>query len=151
MPFETVAFRSLFSDLVVNEYEPSIGYCRESINVTPPAASAPVKLGTVVYRAKSLNPAAAYTVLDGAGALVSTNEFAVIIGDEYSFKPEYVPNAIQANEFNSVAYKRGPVILKEYYIKAIAQDAAGANLSAAEFITLKEVLKAQGIVVERTL
>lgn len=151
MPFETIAFRSLFSDLVVNEYEPSIGYCRESINVTPPAASAPVKLGTVVYRAKSLDPAAPYAVLDGALALVDTNEFAVVIGDEYSFKPEYVPNAIQANEFNSVAYKRGPVILKEYYIKAIAQDAAGANLSAAEFITLKEVLKDQGIIVERTL
>lgn len=151
MPFEQMTYRSRFSDLVVNEYEPSIGYCRESINVTPPAASAPVLLGTVVFRAKSLDPAAPYAPITGPLDLVDTNEFAVIIGNNYSFQPSYVPNAIQANEFNSVAYKRGPLILKEYYVKAIAQDATGANLSDAEFITLKELLKNQGIVVELTL
>lgn len=150
MPFETVAFRSLFSDLVVNEYEPSIGYCRESINVTPPAASAPVKLGTVVYRAKSLDPAAAWTVLDADTALVATNEFAVVFGDEYGYKESFIPNAIQTGEFNAVAVRRGPVVLKEYYLKAITQ-ATPASLSDAEFVTLKELLKLQGIVCERTL
>lgn len=151
MPFETFAYRNRFSDLVVNEYEPSIGYCRESINVTPPAAGAPVLLGTVVFRAKGLDPAAAYAPVSAALDLVATNEFAVVIGDEYSFKESYVPNAIQVGEFNSVAYKRGPVILKEYYIKQIAQAVGGAALTDAEFITLKELLKDQGIIVEKTL
>lgn len=150
MAFESVAYKARLSDLIVNEYEPSVGFCRESINVTPPAASAPVTIGTVVYRVKSLDPAAAWTVLDADTALVSTNEFAVVFGDEYGHKESYIPNAIVANEFNSVAVRRGPVVLKEYYLKAITQ-AAPASLSDAEFGTLKELLKLQGIVVERTL
>ncbi|MNQ73481.1 hypothetical protein D3C85_882120 [compost metagenome] len=150
MAFESVAYKNRLSDLIVNEYEPSVGFCRESINVTPPAASAPVTLGTVVYRVKSLDPAAAWTVLDADTALVATNEFAVVFGDEYGFKESYIPNTITANEFNSVAIRRGPVVLKEYYLKAITM-AAPASLSAAEFITLKELLKLQGIVCERTL
>lgn len=150
MAFTSVAYKARLSDLIVNEYEPSVGFCRESINVTPPAASAPVTLGTVVYRVKSLDPAAAWTVLDADTALVATNEFAVVFGDEYGFTESYIPNTITANEFNSVAVRRGPVVLKEYYLKAITM-AAPASLSAAEFGTLKELLKLQNIVVERTL
>lgn len=151
MPFVDISGTDRLSDLIVNEYEPSIGYCRESVNVTPPAAGAAVKVGQVAFRVKSLDPAAAYAVVSDAAQLVSTNEFVVLIGDEYAFKPSYVPNAIQAGEFNSVALKRGPAILKEYYIKAIAQDAGGAALTDAEFVTLKEVLKNQGLICERTL
>lgn len=151
MPFVDMNTRKRLSDLIVNEYEPSIGYCRESINVTPPAGGATVKVGQVVFRVKSLDPAAAYAVLSADTQLVATNEFAVVIGDEYSHKEEFVPNAIQAGEFNAVSVKRGPIILKEYYVKQIAQDAGGAALTDAEFVTLKELLKAQGVIAERTL
>lgn len=150
MAFESVAYKARLSDLIVNEYEPSIGFCRESINVTPPAAGAAVKVGTVVYRAKSLDPAAAYTVLDGAAALVATNEFAVVIGDEYGVKESFVPGAIQAGERNAVALKRGPAILKDYYIKSIAK-AAPASLTDANVVTLVELLKGQSLIVEKTL
>jgi hypothetical protein len=151
MAFESVAYKARLSDLIVNEYEPSVGFCRESINVTPPAASAPVLMGTIGYRAKSLNPAAAYTVLDADTALVATNEFVVFIGDEYGYKESFVPNAIQTGEYNAVAIKRGPVVLKDYYIKAVAQDAAGAALTDANVATLVELLKLQNIIVEKTL
>lgn len=150
MAFETVAYKARLSDLIVNEYEPSVGFCRESINVTPPAASGAVTVGTVVYRVKSLDPAAAWTVLDADTALAATNEFAVVFGDEYGHKESFIPNAIQTGEFNAVAVRRGPVVLKEYYLKAITM-AAPASLSAAEFGTLKELLKLQNIVCERTL
>lgn len=149
MAFETIAYKNRLSDLIVNEYEPSIGFCRESVNVTPPAASAPVLMGTIGYRVKSLNPAAAYTVLDADTALVATNEFVVFIGDEYGYKESFVPNAIETGERNAVALKRGPMVLKDYYIKAIAQ-AAPASLSDAEVVTLVELLKNQGLVVEKT-
>lgn len=148
MPFVDISGTDRLSDLIVNEYEPSIGYCRESVNVTPAGA---VKVGQVAFRVKSLDPAAAYAVLSDAAQLVSTNEFVVLIGDEYAYKPEYTPNAIVAGEFNSVGVARGPVILKEYFIKPIAQDAGGAALTDAQFVTLKEVLKKQGIIVEKTL
>ena len=47
MPVVARPLEPLFSDLVFHELDPSVGYARECINVTPPAASAPVLLGTV--------------------------------------------------------------------------------------------------------
>lgn len=150
MPFVDTSRGPLVSDFIVNETELP-GYARESINVTPPAAGAALKAGTVVFRTKGTNPAGAYAPIAAAADIALTNEYAIVMGNHYSFNPSFVPNAIQANEFNAVAIKRGPIIMKEYYIKKIATDVAGAALTAAEFETLKEVLKVQGIVLEITL
>ena len=146
MPVVARPLEPLFSDLVFHELDPSVGYARECINVTPPAASAPVQLGTVVFRAASTDPAAAYAVLVNASDIVATNEFAVVFGDAFGFNASYVPNAIAAGVFNSVAFKRGPVQLKDYYLK-LRQDKLNAN----EFAILKVVLKKQGVIVELTV
>lgn len=152
MPFTDFPYEARFSDLVFHELDPSVGYARECINVTPPAASAPVVMGTVVFRAKTVtDPYAAYAVVSAAGQLVDTNEFVVVYGDEYSFNASFVPKAVQTTTFNAVGFKRGPIQLKEYYIKAWAQDADGLNLTDAQFASMKEVLKRQGVIVEITL
>jgi len=146
MPVVARPLEPLFSDLVFHELDPSVGYARECINVTPPAAAAPVLLGTVVFRAAGVDPEAAYAVLVNASDIVATNEFAVVFGNGYGFNPSYVPNAVTAGVFNSVAFKRGPVQLKDYYIKL-----RHANLNATQFASLKEVLKKQGVIVELTV
>lgn len=152
MPFVNFPYEARFSDLVFHEMDPSVGYARECVNVTPPAASAPIAIGTVAFRAKSVtDPYAAYAVVSDAAQLVDTNEFVVLYGDEYGFNASYVPKAVQATTFNSVGFKRGPVQLKEHFIKAWAQDADGLALSDAEFAAMKEVLKRQGVIVELTL
>lgn len=145
MPFVNDANQARLSDLIFDEYIQA-GFTREVINVTPPAAGAPVTLGTVVFRAKSLDPAAAYAVVAANTALVSTNEFAVVFGDGYGFNPSFVPNAIGAGKTNAVSVKRGPIQLKDALIKGVH-----TALTAAEIITLKELLKLQGVVVEVTL
>lgn len=145
MPFVNDAYQARLSDLIFDEYIQA-GFTREVINVTPPAAGAPVTLGTVVFRAKSLDPAAPYAVVTAAAALVDTNEFAVVFGDGYGFNPSFVPNAIGAGKTNAVSIKRGPIQLKDYYIKQVH-----SGLSAANIITLKELLKAQNVIVEVTL
>lgn len=146
MPVVARPLEPLFSDLVFHELDPSVGYARECINVTPPAASAPVLMGTVVFRAISTDPAAPYAVLVNASDIVTTNEFAVVFGDAFGFNASYVPNAITAGVFNSVSFKRGPVQLKDYYLKL-----RHANLNATQFASLKEVLKRHGIIVELTV
>lgn len=151
MPFVNQDLNKRLSDLVFHEVDPASGYARECINVTPPAAGAPVLIGTVVFRAKSTNPYAAYAVLTGNSALVSTNEFAVVFGSGYGFDPSFVPFAVQTTNFNAVSFKRGMVQLKEYFIKQIAQDPAGANLTDAQFETLRELLKLQDVIVEVTV
>lgn len=145
MPFVNDAFQARLSDLIFDEYIQA-GYTREVVNVTPPAASAPLKVGTVVFRAKSLDPAAPYAVVTAAADLVAANEFVVVFGDGYGFNPEFVPKAIVAGRTNSVGIKRGPIQIKEYFLKQVH-----SALSAAEFTTLKEVLKNQGVVVELSL
>lgn len=151
MPFVKDKLPVRLSDLVFKEVDPASRYSRESINVTPPANSAPVALGTVVFRAKSeLNPYAAYAVLSNSNQLVDTNEFAVVFGDEYGFAESFVPKTVQTNTFNAVAFIRGQVQLKDYYLRKFAQDANGLNLSDANFNALKSLLKRQGIVVETT-
>lgn len=153
MPFVSATLAPRFSDLVVHEIDPSVGYSRRDLNVTPPAGSAAVPIGTVVYRAKSTDLTAAWTVLAGAAALVATNEFAVVYGDHYSFNPSFVPRAISAGQYNAVGFvgTAGGLQLKEYFVKQVAQDAAGAALTDAQFETLRGLLEAQGIQLLRTL
>lgn len=146
MPVVARPLEPLFSDLVFHELDPSVGYARECINVTPPAASAPVQLGTVVFRAAGVDPTAAYAVLVNASDIVATNEFAVVFGNGFGYNANFVPNSIAAGAFNAVAFKRGPVQLKDYYIKL-----RHANLNATQFASLKEVLKKQGVIVELTV
>lgn len=154
MPFVTGTFVQRFSDLVVHELDPSVGYSRRDLNVTPPAS--PVLLGTVVYRAKSADLTAAWTVLGGSAPLVLTNEFAVVYGDHFSFNPSFTPRAIAANRFNAVGFvgTSGALQLKEYYIKQVAQSAVnvgGAALTDAQVETLKGLLEQQGIQVLKTV
>lgn len=148
MAFITDAERARLSDLIVADYDPSTGFTHDNINVTP---AGEITLGTVVFRAKSANPAAAYAVLSADTDVVATNEFAVVFGDHYAFNPAFTPVAIAAGKYNAIAVRRGPVSLKEHLIKAIVQDAGGAALSDAEFASLKELLKLQGIVVLDTV
>lgn len=144
MPFVTMPYSQQLSDLVVHELDPSVGYSRKCVNVTPPAASAPVQIGTVAFRAKSTDVRAPYAVLTAATAISEDNEFVVLYGDEYSFNPSFVPRAIAAGQYNAVGFvgHSGGLQLKEYYLKQ-----RHAALSATEFDALKEVLEKQGIIV----
>lgn len=146
MAFQTISGKR-FSDLVVHELDPSVGYSRQSVNVTPPAAGAAIAMGTVGVRAKSANPAAPYTVLAAAADVVATNEFVVLYGDCYGQKGDFVPFAVQTGEFNAVGFvgHNGGLQLKEYFVKQIAQDADGAALTDAEFESLRQLLNVQGI------
>lgn len=145
MPFVAKPLPVRFSDLVVKEIDPASAYSRDCINVTPPAAAAPLLIGNVVFRAKSLDPAAAYAVLSNVSQLVDTNEFAVVFGDEYSFNPSFVPKAIAAGKFNSIAFIRGMVQLKDYYVKE-----NNIAMTAAQLATLSTLLKRQGVILVET-
>ncbi len=154
MPFVAATYAKRFSDLVVHELDPSVGYSRRDLNITPP--SVPVLLGTVVYRAKTTDLSAAWTVLGSATPLVLTNEFAVVYGDHFSFNPSFTPRAIAANKYNAVGFvgTSGALQLKEYYIKQVAKAATiagGAALTDAQVETLKGLLEQQGIQVLKTV
>lgn len=147
--------RVIFSDLVLHELDPSVGYARQDLNVTPPSGGAEIVMGTVVFRAKSASNTqyTAYTVFSDAAQLVTTNEFAVVYGNHYSCQESFVPRAIVANQYNAVGFvgKNGALQLKDYLVKQFAQDEDGADLTDGEFEQLRELLKQQGIILEVTL
>lgn len=144
MPFQAMPVREKrLSDLVLFEgIEPSVGFNRREINVTPPAASAPVKLGTVVFRAKSTDETAPYAVVSAVGDIALTNEYAVVLGNHYGYQTSFVPNAIAAGSFNALAYTSGPMKIKDYLPKQIH-----SALNATQFAALAQALEKQGIVV----
>lgn len=128
------------SDLII--YHEIGAYNNENANITPAGV---IPFGQVVFRAKSLDPAAPWAAVTVAG-LVATNEFGVVYGDNYGFAFDFTPNAIKAGFFNGLVVKRGPAFLKEFYLKK-----AQATLTATQFTTMKELLAGQGLVVLETV
>lgn len=147
MPFTTATVARL-SDLVVHEFDPSVGYSRRDINITEDTEAV---LGTVVFRAATADLAAPYAPVTTAGQLVDSNEFAVVFGDEFSFNPSFTARAIVAGQYNAVGFvgTSGALQLKEQLIKQYIVD--DAELSEANFETLKGLLEAQGIQILKTV
>lgn len=141
MPFENLPdFEPRPSDLIV--YHEIGNYNNENANITPAGI---IPFGQVVYRAKSLDPEAPWAAVT-AGSLVVDNEFALVYGDNYGFRPNFTPKAIKTGLYNAVVIKRGPGMLKEFYIKL-----AQSTLTATQLTTLKELLAGQGLVVLETV
>jgi len=131
----------LLSDLVVHEVDPCVGYARKVVDVTV-SSNTTIKLGSVVFRAKGTDPTVAYSVVTDATSFVTTNEFAVVYGDQYAFKADFTPKAIAANKYNAIVTKRAAG-LKEYYIKAVHATALGAG----PYGILKQIMADQGLIV----
>mgnify|MGYP001178158896 CR=1 FL=1 len=133
------------SDLVFHEIDPCVGYAREDIVI--PEGDV-VKAGTVYFRALSeLDPFAEYAKLEDAADLTVDNEFVVVFGNGYGMQTEFTAVAGGDGKFNAVCYKRGLIQLKEGLIRENLPEAIGGD--EAEFGKLKELLKRQGVIIER--
>ena len=141
MPFTSINTVAL-SDLVYHEIDPAVGYARKDIVVQ---AEDPLKMGVVVFRTKSANDLAPYTPIESASDLALTNEFAIVFGDNYGCKAEWVVED-DAAAVNSVAIVGGPVFVKDALVIA-----NNPTLNAAGMAALRQVLQNQGIVLEKTL
>lgn len=112
------------SSVIAHEYEPAMGYCREVVDVTVVAG---MKLGAV---------------LDASGALVA----ALTTADaSYVLIDERVKD-LAPGVHKLLVLARGPVILKDFNLSYAADvDTAG------EKDAVNAVLKAKGMIVEKTL
>lgn len=135
--------RTDLSDLVYHELDPSVGYARMDIVVQ---SATPMKIGQVVFRAKNVSALAPYAPVTAVGALVATNEFAVVFGDNYSCKETWTVTE-SASAVNTVAFVSGPIFLKD----ALILKNLGFVPTEAQYATLKQLLQNQGIVLEKTL
>lgn len=136
----------LLSDLVVHEVDPCVGYARKVVSVTV-AADTTLKLGSVLFRAKGTDPTVAYSVVTDATSFVTTNEFAVVIGDFYGYELQPITVTAATSPMKVTTYKRGLVILKDFTVlAAVKQNFAG--ITDTQFGVLKHLLENQSVLLE---
>lgn len=141
MAFVSRDFEVTLGDLLFHENDPCVGVAREDINVT---AATDYEMGSVVFRALSeLNPEAAYAPLLLAADVVATNEFGIVIGNQFQALGSFTSLAVEAGKFNAVALKRGLIQVKEGKVFETLPEVV-----QAVFPQLKEILKRQGVILE---
>ncbi len=139
MAINDLTYRTL-GDLIVHEMEPSVGYARKVITLNFAAAGA-VPMGTVVARAAADTTFHRAVVADLSAA---GTQFAVVFGDRLSWKPTF--DVAATTNTPAVAFVRDEVILSDFLIKEV-----NTQFNAAQIVTLKGLLEAQGILVEVAL
>jgi hypothetical protein len=127
MPLTDFNIRTL-GDLVVREFSPADGYCREE--VTLPAGTYP--LGTLVVGTALSATFAKYV----AGAAVPAGSvLAIVLGDHYDVRPTFT---LTANALGLVMW-RGPAQVSDFLLKSVN------GISTAQMAIVTTQLNAQGI------
>ena len=147
MPKFTLTERKL-SDLIFHEANsPYVGYDRNDLTdaVVTVAGTDVLTLGTPVFRAKNAVAGTKWAPVKAVAALVITNEFALVIADGLGEQLD----VSGAGDRNVTLLVRGPVMVKDAKVKKSAT-AIGLPL-AADQANLIHLLKAQGIIAEKTI
>lgn len=127
MPLTDFNIRTL-GDLVVREFSPADGYCREE--VTLPAGTYP--LGTLVVGTALGATFAKYV----AGAAIPAGSvLAIVLGDHFDVRPTFT---LTANAPGLVMY-RGPAQVSDFLLKSVN------GISTAQMAIVTTQLNAQGI------
>lgn len=136
------------SDLIVHEADsPYVGYTRADLTdaVVTVAGADVLTLGTPVFRAKGAVAGTKWAPVKANTALVTTNEFALVIADGLGEQND----VSGAGDHKVTLLVRGNVVVKKATVEAAA--AAVGLTNAADKANLVHLLKAQGIVPEITI
>lgn len=136
------------SDLIFHEANsPYVGYDRNDLTnaVVTVAGTDVLTLGTPVFRVKGATAGAKWAPVKANTALVTTNEFALVIADGLGEQND----VSGAGDHQVTLLVRGPVMVKDAKVKESAT-AVGLTV-AADQANLIHLLKAQGIIAEKTI
>ena len=136
------------SDLIFHEANsPYAGYDRNDLTdaVVTVAGTDVLTLGTPVFRAKGATAGAKWAPVKADTALVTTNEFALVIANGLGEQLD----VSGAGDHQVTLLVRGPVMVKDAKVKESAT-AIGLTV-AADQANLIHLLKAQGIIAEKTI
>ena len=136
------------SDLIFHEANsPYVGYDRNDLTdaVVTVAGADVLTLGTPVFRVKGATAGAKWAPVKANTALVTTNEFALVIANGLGEQLD----VSGAGDHQVTLLVRGPVVVKDAKVK---ESAAAVGLTvAADQANLIHLLKAQGIIAEKTI
>lgn len=136
------------SDLIFHQANSSyVGYDRNDLTdaVVTVAGTDVLTLGTPVFRAKGATAGAKWAPVKANTALVTTNEFALVIANGLGEQND----VSGAGDHQVTLLVRGPVMVKDAKVKESAT-AIGLTV-AADQANLIHLLKAQGIIAEKTI
>ena len=136
------------SDLLFHEaHSPYVGYDRLDLDkaTVTVAGTDVLTLGTPVFRAKGAVAGTKWAPVWHAAALVTTNEFALVIADGLGEQLD----VSGAGDHNVTLLVRGPVMVKDAKVR---KSAAAVGLTVAgDQDNLFHLLRAQGILPEITI
>ena len=136
------------SDLIFHEANsPYVGYDRNDLTdaVVTVAGADVLTLGTPVFRVKGATAGAKWAPVKANTALVTTNEFALVIANGLGEQLD----VSGAGDHQVTLLVRGPVMVKDAKVK---ESAAAVGLTVAgDQANLIHLLKAQGIIAEKTI
>ena len=136
------------SDLIFHEANsPYVGYDRNDLTdaVVAIADADVLTLGTPVFRVKSAVAGTKWAPVKGIAALAITNEFALVIANGLGEQLD----VSGVGDHQVTLLVRGPVMVKDAKVKKSAT-AIGLT-TAGEQTLLIRLLKAQGIITEKTI
>lgn len=134
MPLISVTDNNTLGNLVVREYNPADGYCRDEVTVNSTTARR-LAMGTVLAQTADGEDFHVAVAAD----LVAGTKFGVLIGDHFDVQP-FVDVAAGTDTL-VLAYVRGPLQLSDWLIRE------NNTLSDANFTTLFGLLREQGVIV----
>lgn len=145
MPFVTIN-DPRNSDVVLGEEENR--FSRDVVTLNLSTATGDYKQGTIVFRAKGTDPTVAWDVVDAAGDLSASNEYAVLLGAQVKGLPFVARevSAITTGTATQAIVIRRLASIKESVPKAV--HVTGYGLSAGNWATLKHLLAFQNILVQ---
>lgn len=134
------------SDVILEEEENRFSRDVVTVNFANTGA---YKQGTIVFRVKGTDPTAAWDVVDAAGDLSLSNEYAVLLGAQVKGQPFTLRESSQitAATNTSAIVLRRMARIKESVPLAI-HGTAGYGLTSGNMATLKHLLAFQNILVE---
>lgn len=115
-------------DVVVREFSPADGYCREE--VTLPAGTYP--MGTLVV---GTGVGATFAKYVAGAAIPAGSILGIVIGDHFDVRPTFT---LAANGLGLVLY-RGPLQVSDYLLKSVN------GITTAQMALVTAQLNAQGV------
>lgn len=136
-----------YTDLVLREDIDGASYRSRDICAVTATTGGTFPMGAVIFRAKAITASAAWDLVDAQGDIAITNDYAIVIGDD--FEPTESVTFVTATPRNVIALARNADLKQAKFEACLLSTFAGA--SATDIANLIRVLATQGILVEGSL
>lgn len=136
-----------YTDLVLWEDTEAYSFYSRDIATVTATTGGTFPQGAVIFRPKAITASAVWDLVDAAADIAITNDYALVIGDDY--EPTETVTFVAATPRNVIALTRRARVKQAKFETSLKSTFAAA--SATDIANLIRVLSTQGILVDGSL